>query len=114
MTLLLDEVSERPVAPADTLSPLTDLSSVAFVQGKDIDAGDWNQEEASRVRQEVGMVPELWGYISTSCIEDKAMQCNAMQCGKDELPMVKAPEATVAFSSYVDLAVIRRILAYMC
>ena len=83
-------------------------------QGKDIDAGDWNQGEASRVRQEVGMIPELWGCISTSCIEDKAMQCNAMQCGKDELPMVKAPEATVAFSSYVDLAVIRKILAYMC
>ena len=81
-------------------------------KAEDIDTGDWNQEEASRVRQEVGMVPELWGCISTSCIGDKAMQSNAMQCGKDELPMVKAPEATVAFSSYVDLAATQRVLAF--
>ena len=27
-----------------------------------------------------------------------------MQCGKNVLPMEKAPEATVAFSSCVDLA----------
>ncbi len=47
------------------------------------------------------MIPEVWCCISISCIE-----ANAMQCGKILLPMEKAPEPTVAFSSCVDLAVI--------
>ena len=58
------------------------------------------------------MIPELWAAYQRAALETR--RCDAMQCGKDKLPMVKAPEATVAFSSYVDLAVTRRILAFMC
>ena len=37
------------------------------------------RERASRVRQNVGIAPELWWCISISCIGAKAMRCNAMQ-----------------------------------
>ena len=66
---------------------LIDTFLGGFPQGGHISAEDCDQEDASRVRRNVDVVPELWCCIPVSCIG-----ANVMQCGIYQLPMEKAPE----------------------
>lgn len=78
---------------------LMDTFPGGFPQGGHISAEDCDQEDASRVRRNIDVVPELWCCISVSCIWS---QRNAMR--DISAANGKGAWGTVAFSSCVDLA----------